>query len=109
MNYNEANQAYDGIIPDDIRRTFIHGSYELYQRTFLETAERNFLKRFRDILQSIRVWRQYNRYPEHIRHKMLDVLSNALFQTRLPALESRDLLQPRSSASAVMALPINTV
>lgn len=109
MTYEEASQTYNGPIPDNIRRTFIYGSHEAYYRAFLITAERNFMQRFRDILRSLCVWRQYSAYPENLREKMLLQLSTALYQARLSAIESWDLLHPKSSASAVMALPIKTV
>ena len=109
MNSDQASQFYNGIIPDDIRKTFIHGSYDNYYAAFLLTAERNFMRRFRDILRSICVWRQYADYPEHIRNIMLQSLSCGLSQARAAAIESWGLLQERSSASAVIALPINTV
>ena len=109
MNINEANQSYDGIMPHDIRKTLIHGSYETYYVSFLLTAERNLLQRFRDILSSVCVWRAYAAYPEEIKSKMLWTLSNALYHARWAAISSWDCLHPRSSASAVIALPIRTV
>ena len=113
MNHDEANQTYNGPIPKEYRQTFIHGSYEAWHAAYLITAERNFLQRFRDILSSLRVWRYYAAYPQEIKNQMLGVLSNALYQARFSAIEAWDdaagALQLRSSASAVMALPINTV
>lgn len=105
----QASQCYDGTIPDELRRIFPHGSYQAYYTAFLITAERNFTRRLQDILISLRAWRLCPHYPAAIRDQMLDRLSAALNQARSSVMESRRWSQPRSSASAVMALPISTI
>ena len=92
MTPEQASQTYNGPIPDEIRRTFLYKSPEEYHRIFLITAEQNFLQRFRDILRSLCVWRQYAAYPEEIKNRMLQNLSNALFQARLSAINTRGAL-----------------
>ena len=104
------NNDYNGPIPDEIRKTLLYNSPAHYYHVFLTTAERNFTRRCQEILRSLCVWRQYAAYPMAIKNRMLDTLSNALFQARGSAIESHDLLQlEKASASAVMALPIRTV
>jgi hypothetical protein len=108
MTFDEACQNYDGAIPDDLRKTFIHGGIENYRSAFLRTAERNFSRRFLEILNSVCVWRRSLRYPQEIQFRMLTMLSRTLFQARETALLAWLQLPSNSSASAVIAPPINT-
>jgi hypothetical protein len=82
MTPDQLYQSYDGIIPDEWRKTLLHGSEENYQRAFLWTAERNFSRRVREIVQSLCIWRITAHYPLEIQFKMLDLLSRSLFQAR---------------------------
>lgn len=92
MNSDEASQNYNGEVPDEYRKTFIHGSYEAYTKAFARTVERHFQQRFKDILRSLCVWRQHAEYPAEIKLKMLDYLSSVLFNARKSAITAFDCL-----------------
>lgn len=109
MQSNHEYQNHDGTIPDNLRRSFIHGSPEIYHQVFLITAERNFAKRCREILRAICLWRVEAPYPQGIVFKMLDMLSTGLFQARAGAVAALSDLHSISSATAVMIAPIKTV
>jgi hypothetical protein len=88
MTRDEIYQNYDGAILGELCRFVPHGTEDNYLYAFLWTAERNFARRVRDIVQSLCVWRGTNNYPHDIQFKMLVVLSQALFQAREAALSS---------------------
>ena len=86
MNYNQAYNAYNSALANNLRQEIFHGGCNKYHQAICRTALQNLERRFHDLLRALCVWRGEAEYPAAIKTKMLTLLSNGLLTARQAAL-----------------------